>query len=165
MSDATATALRPDRPFVAGALVLVALVTLWLFVPTMFGHVAVMNADAIDVTPTAYQVSDDGDAIVASLDVHNPTRRAVTLYSGLLVPRTADGTKLSDGTTSTFEEVVTIPSGETRTMDVRISLGDGQAQRARTAASSPGAITLTGTVRGRISDEDIRVNIRAGGAN
>lgn len=159
-----ATVLRPNRPFVVAAFTLTAVVTVWLFVPTMFGHIAVMNSDAVEVSATDYAVSDDGEQLLVTFEVNNPTRRSIKLYNGLLYPRAADGTRLSDGTTSPLETVTVVPSGETKTVTVVIGVRKGAGDRVRNAIES-GSITLSGKLNGRISDAEVEIPVQEAESN
>jgi hypothetical protein len=160
MSGSTArSVLRPERPFLVAAIVVTALVTAWLFVPTMQGHVATMNIGSVDVTTSNTAVTDDGEYLTTMLSVHNPTRRDLVFYSGLI--HVHDGeTQLSDGTTTPFGET-TIPAKETVTLEVEIDLIPDRVSQTKRAVRS-GSASFSGSLRGRIGQESIHVPLHAG---
>lgn len=154
--------LRPDRPLLVTLVVATAVVTLWLFVPTMSGHIATMNVGSVDVTVTEYAVSDGGEHLSVTLEVHNPTRRAVVFYSGLL--HAADGrAQLSDGTTTGLGET-TVPPGGTVEITANIDLAPERASRARRAVES-GSVALSGKLRGEIGNEGVTVPVDIAGSD
>lgn len=153
------SALRPERPLLVVAVLLTALVTVWLFVPTMQGHLATMNVGTVDVTATEYTVTDDGDHLRVSLQVQNPTRRTVILTNGPI--HAYDGqTQLSDGTTTSFDGS-RIPAGETVETTVDIDLNPAQVTRAKRAVESE-SVTLAGTIRGEIGAKDVSISVGTG---
>jgi len=163
MSGSTArSVLRPERPVLVAAIIVTVLVTAWLFVPTMQGHVAMMNVGSVDVTTSNSAVTDGGEYLTTTLSIHNPTRRDIVFYSGLI--HVYDGeTQLSDGTTTPFGET-TIPARETVTLQVEIDLNPDRVSRTKRAVRS-GSASFSGGLRGRIGKEGIHVPLHAGGSN
>ncbi|MFH5798401.1 hypothetical protein [Haladaptatus sp. CMAA 1911] len=154
--------LRPERPLLVAAIVVTALVTAWLFVPTMQGHVAMMNVGSVDVTTSNSAVTDGGEYLTTTLSIRNPTGRDIVFYSGLI--HVYDGeTQLSDGTTTPFGET-TIPARETVTLRVGIDLNPDRVSRTKRAVRS-GSASFSGSLRGRIGREGIHVPLHAGGSN
>ncbi|WP_423745266.1 hypothetical protein V5735_04495 (plasmid) [Haladaptatus sp. SPP-AMP-3] len=161
MSNSNArSALRPERPLLVAAVLLTVLVTAWLFVPTMLGHVATMNVGSVDVTTSGATVTDGGQHLTTTLTIHNPTRRDIVFYSGLI--HVYDGeTQLTDGTTTPLGET-TVPARETVTLQVEIDLNPDRTARAKRAIRS-GSATFSGNLRGRIGEKGIRVPVHTGG--
>ncbi len=163
MSGSTArSVLRPERPLLVAAIVVTALVTAWLFVPTMQGHVATMNVGSVDVTTSNTAVTDGGESLTTTLSIHNPTRRDIVFYSGLI--HVYDGeTQLSDGTTTPFGET-TIPAKETVTLQVEIDLNPtGFPRRNVRYARSP--YRSRGASAEESDEESVHVPLHAGGSN
>ncbi len=159
MSNSTTSTLRPNQPLLVGAVVVTAIVTAWLFVPTMQGHIATMNVGSVGATPTDYTVTDDGEVLSVSFELHNPTGREISFYSGQI--HAFDGNaQLTDGTTTSFGGV-SVPPGETVTATVEMNLPPEQKAVAKRAAES-GSITFAGKLRGEIGDEDVTVPVDGG---
>ncbi|WP_458185396.1 hypothetical protein [Haladaptatus sp. NG-WS-4] len=158
MSNLSASSvLRPKRPLVVGAVLVTVLVTLWLFVPTMQGHIAIMNVGSVDVTATEFAVTDGGEHLSVTFDVHNPTGREI-LFTGSVLHAYAGQTQLNDGTTTMFE-TTTIPPRETAQITADIDLEPGQQSRAKRAAED-GAISIRGELNGEIGRERVDVPVR-----
>ncbi|WP_458206355.1 hypothetical protein [Haladaptatus sp. NG-SE-30] len=154
--------LRPKRPLVVGLVLVTAIVTMMLFVPTMQGHIATMNIGSVDVTATEYAVTDGGEHLSATFEVHNPTRRTVVFYSGLL--HAYDGqTQLNDGTTTMFDKTA-VPAGETVEITANIDLTPATEKQTRRAVQS-GSIRLAGEINGEIGQKSVTVPVDIGGAN
>ncbi|WP_266076543.1 hypothetical protein [Haladaptatus caseinilyticus] len=162
MSDTnTGVALMPERPLLVGVVLVTALVTGWVFVPTMQGHIATMNTGSVDVTATEYTVTGGGEHLTVALRIHNPTRRAIVLSSGQI--HAYDGqTRLTDGTTTSLDET-TVPAGETLDLTIDMDLSSEHTSQANQAAKS-GSVRVTGMVRGAIGDEGFSIPVRIGGA-
>ncbi|WP_049970845.1 hypothetical protein [Haladaptatus cibarius] len=154
----TRSALWPKQPLLVGAVVVTALVTAWLFVPTMQGHLATMNSGSVDVTPTEYAVTDDDEHLSTTLQIQNPTGRDIVFTSSILHAHDGD-VQLTDGTTTSFDEI-RIPAGETVETTIQIGLDTERASQAKTAVESE-SVVLSGTVRAQIGDKDVSIPVRA----
>lgn len=161
MSSSTVrSSLQPERPLLTLAILITALVTVWLFVPTMQGHIAVMNTGSVDVTTSGMSVADGGEHLEITLMIHNPTRRDIVFYSGSL--HVYDGeTQLSDGTTTPFDET-RVPAKGTMPAQIEIDLNPDRISRTRRALND-GSTTVSGSLRGRIGAEGIHVPVHVGG--
>ena len=157
--NAARSVLRPDRPLVVSAFLLVALVTVWLFVPTVLGHAAVLNADNVGVTPTDARVTDDGRTLAVEFRIRNPTRRAVTVSTGLVHAYDGDA-RVSDGTTTPFRATV-VPAGEARTVTLGIGIEDGYGERVRRGVDERG-LRYSGKLRGTIADRSVSISVDGG---
>ena len=146
--------VRPKRPLVVAAVLLTALVTLWLFVPTVLGHFAVFNSASISATPTGATVADDGQSVEVAFEIHNPTSRSVQLSGGHVNVYDGD-TRLSDGTTMRLSET-TVQSGETKTVTGTIALSEGLADRTRRAVET-GELRYSGELDAAIGDHTFTV--------
>ncbi|WP_440008755.1 hypothetical protein [Halomicrococcus sp. SG-WS-1] len=161
MSASTArSVLRPERPLLVFVFVLVSLVTVWLFVPTMLGHAAVTNADNVDVTATDARVTDDGRTLAVAFQIHNPTHRAISVSAALVHVYDGDA-RVSDGTTTPFQRTV-VPAGETRTVTLGIGIRDGYEERVRQGTDDRG-FRYSGKLRGTIADRTVDVDVDSGG--
>ncbi len=153
------SALVPRRPLLVAALLILALVTAWLFVPTLQGHVAAMNVRSVSVTTSDTSVTDNGTELATTLTIHNPTQRDITFYSGLIHVYNGE-TQLTDGTSTPFERT-TVPSGKTKTIRIMLNLDRDQESHARQAVKS-GAIRVSGAVRGYLAKKKIEVYLQKG---
>lgn len=153
------TSLRPRKPLTTGSFLVVLVAGAALFAPTMSAHIAVMNAVNIDATPTDYALSDDGDAVVVEIRVHNPTRSAFTASYGELYGK-FDGTTVT--TLSVEVEDTTVPAGGTETVTARIAIADGYREEAAEAVESD-RLRVTGLLEGRIQDVEVEVEVAEGG--
>ena len=160
MSNSTnAAALRPNRPLLVGAVLITALVTAWLFVPTMLGHIATMNVGSVDASATEYTVTDGGEHLSVTFELRNPTGREIVFYNGQI--HAYDGeTQLTDGTTTSLGGV-SVPAGETVTVTAKMDLKSERTATAKRAADS-GSIEVAGTLRGEIGDKEVSVAVKQG---
>lgn len=148
---------EPRKPILLGSFVLVAIVTVAVFVPTLSAHISVMNAVSIDATPTEYAVSDDGETLVVTVRVDNPTRSAFTASYGQLYAE-IDGEEVTE--LSTVEET-TVSSGGSVRVTVDLDIEDGYGDRVADAVES-GRLTVYGTLDGTIQDAQVRVEVVEG---
>jgi hypothetical protein len=147
------------KPITLGTFVLVAAVTVALFVPVLSAHIAVLNTVSIDATPTDYAVTDDGESLVVELQVHNPTRADFTAAHGSLYGKVGDQQVTS---LITDVEKTTIPSGETGTVTARIGIEEEHRETAIDAVES-GRLVVTGQLKGKIQNERIEIEVNAEG--
>lgn len=156
MSDTTL--LCPRDQLALGSFLLVFVLAVALFVPTLSGHLATMNTVSFDATPSDYAVSDDG-TLVVDVQVHNPTRADFTASYGNLY-----GTVGDEQVTSLVTDVeeTTVPAGETRTVVARIELEDEHRSTARDAVET-GRLAVTGQLEGTIRDERVEIEVTAEG--
>lgn len=157
MSDRNS--IRPRKPITLGTFLLVAGVTVALFVPTLSAHIAVMNTVSIDATPTDYSVTDDGETLVVELQVENPTRADFTASYGTLYGQVG-GQQVTSLVTEVEE--TTVPSGETRTVTVRVGIEEDHRKLAADAVESD-RLAVTGQLRGTIENERVEIEIDAEG--
>ncbi|KZN22820.1 hypothetical protein A4G99_17075 [Haladaptatus sp. R4] len=151
------SALTPNQPLLVAAVVLVAVITTWFFVPTLQGHTAAMNVRSASVTTADTSVTADGSNLVTTLTIHNPTQRDIVFYDGLI--HVYDGeTQLTDGTSTPFDET-NVPAKETETIRIKMDADPDRVSRTRQAVKS-GSISFTGFVRGRIGEKKVQVYVR-----
>ena len=148
--------VRPKRPLVVGAVLLTALVTLWLFVPTVMGYFATYNVASITASPTDVAVSDDGQTLVVTFEVHNPTSQPIRFHGGHVIVFDGD-TRLSDGTTMQAP-ATTVSGGETATVTGAIGVSGGSEDRARRAAGT-GTLRYSGELDAGIRDHTFSVDV------
>lgn len=157
-NTSTRSALLPERPLVVGAVFLTALLTAWVFVPTMQGHIAIMNSGSVDVTATEYTVTDDGEHLAIALQIDNPTGRNIVFSNGQI--HAYDGeVQLSDGTTTSLDG--TVPAGETLEVNIDMDLDSEQVSQAKRAVES-GSVTVSGRLKGEIGDQDVNIPVEIG---
>ncbi|WP_435153281.1 hypothetical protein [Haladaptatus sp. DFWS20] len=160
-NTSTRSALLPERPLLVGAVLLTALVTAWVFIPTMQGHVAIMNSGSVDVTATEYTVADDGEHLAIALQIHNPTGRKIAFSSGQI--HAYDGeVQLSDGTTTSLDGA-TVPAGETVEVNIEMDLDSKRVSQTKQAVQS-GSITVSGRLKGEIGDQEVRIPVEIEGS-
>ncbi len=147
---------RPERPLVVAAVLLTALVTLWLLVPTVYGHLATYQVGDITVSPTDVEMTEDGEAVAVTFAVHNPTPRAVQFNSGRVNVYDGD-TKLSTGTTMQYSKT-TIPSGETKRITGTVEIDAEHADQTRRAIETDG-LRYLGELDGEIGDNSITITV------
>lgn len=152
------TRFVPRKPVTMGSFLLVALVAVALFVPTLSAHIATMNAVSIEATPTDYALSEDGDHVVVEIRIHNPTRSAFTPRSSDLYGD-VDGEQLT-GFGDDIEET-TIPAGETGTVTGRISIKDGKREAMADAIES-GNLDVSGLIDGTIQNKRVEIEVTEG---
>lgn len=150
--------LRPRKPLTLGSFLLVALAAMVLFVPTFSAHLAVMNAVSIDATVSEVAVSEDGEDLLLSIRVHNPTRSAFTASYGL-ISGSVDGERVTE--LGIEVEETTIPSGETKSVPVRVGIEDGYGEEIADAVES-GRLDVTGNLEGSIQDAQVEVEVTEG---
>ena len=146
---------RPRKPRTVGSLLFVGLIAVALFVPTFSAQLAVMNTVSIDSTPTDYAISDDGEYLVVTLRIENPTGSAFTATHGTLYG-TVDGERVT-GLGAEFEKT-TISAGETETLVVRADVKDGKREQLADAIES-GRLDLSGKLGGTIQTADVNVRV------
>lgn len=149
-----------QKPVTTGSLCVIAVVTVILFVPTLSGHVAVMNANSIELTSTEYTMVEDGDTLLVSLEISNPTRRSYEVVSANLY-LVVDGHVVSHGS---LVDGNTVPSGGTASLAAEFSvLGDDREQTKEGIRS--GTVAVTGQLRGTVGDASVSVDVNADGRN
>lgn len=141
------------RRLLVVAYLLVALVTTAAFAQAVTGHLAAMHAPSAEPSVVDYEVTDEG-ALDVTLHVHNPTMRDLELVSSR-VRANVDG-ELSTVATRTILDGV-VPSGETKEVTVRLDFREGGEERFRNAG--PEQITMEGTLKVRIVEEIVSVQI------
>lgn len=151
--------LRPRDPATVGTFLVVAVVAVALFVPTLSAHLATMNTVSIDATPTDYAVTDDGETLVVEIRVHNPTRAAFTASYGNLYGKVGDQ-QVTSLVTDVDEK--TIPSDETGTVVARIGIEEEHRETVVEAVES-GEIAVTGQLDGTIQNERVEVEVTTEG--
>lgn len=148
---------KRSRPL--AAFLLVAVVSLALFVPTFQGHTAIINAHSIEATPVDYQLADSEDAIEVSMQVTNPTGRPIDVFAAD-VEGYADETRVARVGTATFQRS-TITAGETTTLTVTLNLVEPEQAK---AAVKNDELRVSGQLRARINGEMVTIDVsRRGG--
>lgn len=151
--------LWPRKPVTVGTFLVIAVVAVALFVPTLSAHLAAMNTVSIDATPTDYAVSDDGETLLVEIRVDNPTRAAFTASYGNLYGKVGDRQVTS---LVTDVEETTIPSGETETVVARIGIEDDNRETVAEAVEA-GTIAVTGQLEGTIQNARVEIEVTTEG--
>ena len=152
------------RPSRRGLLVLsflaVFVVTAATFGVTVAGHVAVMQADAIEATVVGvtYRPGPPADLLL-DLRLDNPTPRAVRVVSVQDVVLEREGERLLRSTTPTVAPLpLRVPAGGTGRATV--SIDPRPAGPEVRSAVRAGALDVRGVFGGRIGDVAVQVQLR-----
>jgi len=146
-----ADALRPERPVVVAAFVVVFVGALATFSLTAAGYYSTHTTDRLSATVTGFEVTDDEPRLVAELVVDNGLTRPVTVGAGELRVA-ADGEVLTRNAGGFVGERV--PAGERTTLRVELYLRDDHVDRA-VAAARDGDLVVEGLYRATIEREEI----------
>lgn len=149
------TSLRPEKPLTVASFLLVAVVAVALFVPTLSAHLSVMNKVSIEATPIEYETTDDGETLVATIRVDNPTQSGYTVSYGRLYGN-VDGETLTKIGAEVDES--TVPSGETETITARLTVKEGKSDSVEQAIEA-GTLTVTGQLQGTIEDHEVEIEV------
>jgi hypothetical protein len=155
------SALRPDRPVVVGAFVVVFVAASATFALTAAGHYDTYTADRLGGTITGYDVvEEDGERrVVAEMTVENGLNRPVTVGAGQLRVVAADE-KLTLNAGGFVGERV--PAGGERTFRVSLRLQEEEVSTAAAAARN-GTLKVSGIYRATIEAEEIEFSVSTGG--
>lgn len=155
-----AAALRPERPVVVAAFVVVFVAAAATFSLTAAGYYGTHTTDRVSGTVTGFEVSDDGSRLVAELVVDNGLARPVTVGAGELRVEAGEEVLTRNAGGFVGERV---PAGERRTFRVALYLQDGDVDRA-VAAARDGELVVRGLYRATIEREefDFGVDTAAG---
>lgn len=152
----TGSQLRPARPAVAAAFVLLTAVTAAAFVPTFAGHVASKDVANVDTTVTDLELATDGSSLAVTFELTNPTDRAIDVTSADLQAR-AGGERLTRIPGTTVESV-TLPARGSRTVVATLEVQDGAADTVRAAIES-GDLTVSGQFQAEIGTESVDIDV------
>lgn len=148
-----------DTRAITATFLVLAVATTLVFVPTMNGHIASLNAGSIEATATDVALTDDGSVVRVEVSVTNPTRRPVVLRAAEFQAYAGD-TRVAHTSVGAFDRT-TVPAGETKTVTVRLAVEEGDRAAVRTAVEN-GTIRVSGLFRGTINEQYVDVDVERG---